>query len=63
MLQLPFWLVVLYVVLRLGLALLSPLSHLLRGLAWGTARAANWARPTRVRAGAKTIAAASSADV
>jgi hypothetical protein len=62
MLQLPFWLIVLYVVLRLGLALLSPLSHLLRGLAWGTARAADWARPTRVRAGAKTIAAASSAD-
>jgi hypothetical protein len=62
MLQLPFWLVVLYVVLRLGLALLSPLSHFLRGLASGTARAADWARPARVRAGAKTIAAASSAD-
>lgn len=57
MVQLPFWLVVLYIVLRLGLVLLSPLSHVLRGLAWSTARLADWARPARVREGSGAIAA------
>jgi len=57
MVQLPFWLVVLYILLRLGLVLMSPLSHVLRGLAWGTARIADWARPARAREGSGAIAA------
>ena len=44
MVQLPFWFVALYLLLRLTLWALRPLSAILGGLAWTTARMARWAR-------------------
>jgi hypothetical protein len=45
MVQLPAWFVALYLLLRLTLWVLRPLSAILGGLAWTTARMARWARP------------------
>ena len=60
--QFLFWFVALCVLLRLTLALLSPLSSVLGGLSWMLGTAANWTRPARVAGGAGTTTDSPSFD-